>query len=470
MGRILRELGGEPNRQQALSNYYPQAVKSLEKVRGQLIGTNSDVQFSFRDSAEPVYREYVDLLLDEPNPSPQRLNQAIELIDSLQVAELENFFRCVLSQFVQISQVSQKNDPEAAIFYPIILPDRLEVIVQLPNQAAPKRYIQMIPNADQEIEKTVFALRDAFLTENSYASEYQEPGQKIYQWLIQAAEADLAKAKIKTLVFVLDGELRNIPIGALWDGQGFVVQKYAVAVTPGLNLLGPKRFEAQQFKALLGGLTGQNESNIVASSRQTFGALEHVQTEIDQLKTVIPGSTVLVDNQFVPEKLAANLKQNSYPIVHLATHGIFSNNPKDTYLVTAENQYLDIDRLQELLRAGKGNRQDALELLTLSACQTAKGNRRATLGMAGVAIRAGASSTMATLWSVNDQSTGKLVAEFYRNLRGAIEKRDGTTKAQALRQAQLALLENAPAQNPDATPDYSHPYYWAPFILLGNWL
>jgi CHAT domain-containing protein len=185
---------------------------------------------------------------------------------------------------------------------------------------------------------------------------------------------------------------------------------------------------------------------------------------------VIPGSTVLVDNQFVPEKLAANLKQNSYPIVHLATHGIFSNNPKDTYLVTAENQYLDIDRLQELLRAGKGNRQDALELLTLSACQTAKGNRRATLGMAGVAIRAGASSTMATLWSVNDQSTGKLVAEFYRNLRGAIEKRDGTTKAQALRQAQLALLENAPAQNPDATPDYSHPYYWAPFILLGNWL
>jgi CHAT domain-containing protein len=112
----------------------------------------------------------------------------------------------------------------------------------------------------------------------------------------------------------------------------------------------------------------------------------------------------------------------------------------------------------------------------LSACETAKGNRRATLGMAGVAIRAGASSTVATLWSVNDRSTGKLVEQFYTNLSRAIAQRDGTTKVQALRQAQLALLENklpliaGDAAADDATVNYRHPYYWSPFIMLGNWL
>jgi CHAT domain-containing protein len=484
LGRILRHLGGEQNRKQALEVYYPQAVKSLENVRGELTGTNPDVQFSFRDDAEPVYREFVDLLLDEPSPSPARLNQAIELMDSLQVAELENFFRCVLTQLVQVSQVSQKQDPEAAIFYPIILPDRIEVILQLPNQN-PIRYSQKIQNAGQEVERTTLALRDALANDVSYASEYKQAGEKIYRWLIQAAEPELEKAKVKTLVFVLDGELRNIPIAALWSGKEFVIQKYAVAVTPGLKLLGPKRFEQQGFKALIGGLTGSDQTLIGAAavpgerrskssvSRQEFGPLPFVKREVEKLQAVIPQSTVLVDRQFVAENLAKSLRQESFPIVHLATHGIFSNNPKETYLVTADNQYIDLDRLQELLRTGKGNRREALELLTLSACETAKGNRRATLGMAGVAIRAGASSTVATLWSVDDRSTGKLVEQFYTNLRESIGKRDGGTRIQALRQAQLALLENKVNWGKDERSegvDYSHPYYWAPFIMLGNWL
>ncbi len=471
LGRILRQLGGEANRQQAIAQYYPRAVKSLETVRGQLIGTNPDVQFSFRDDAEPVYREYVDLLLDEPNPSPARLSQAIGLIDSLQVAELENFFRCVLSQLVQINQVAQQQDAAAATFYPIILPDRIEVILQLPNQAAPIRYTHKISNAPQTIEQTSFDLIDALSNEKSFDWEYKIPGEQIYRWLIQAAEADLAKAKVKTLVFVLDGGLRDIPISAIWDGKAFLLQRYAVAVTPGLKLLGPQRFEQKAFKALLGGLTSDQPSH-PAIARNEFGALPHVKEEIAKVHRVIPKSTVLVDHEFVPAKLAAALQQNSFPIVHLATHGIFSNNPKETYLVTADNQHIDIDALQTLLRTGKGNRRDALELLMLSACETAKGNRRATLGMAGVAIRAGASSTVATLWSVDDRSTGKLVEQFYTNLGRAIAQHDGTTKVQALREAQLALLENKlpGTAGDEATVDYRHPYYWSPFIMLGNWL
>jgi CHAT domain-containing protein/tetratricopeptide (TPR) repeat protein len=472
LGRILRDLGGAENQQKALEVYYPNAVKSLETVRGELIGTNPDVQFSFRDDAEPVYREYVDLLLSEANPSPERLKKAIELIDSLQVAELENFFRCVLSQLVQVSQVSKESDPEAATFYPIILHDRLEVILQLPNQEVPIRYTQMIPNAEAAIDKTVFKLQEALVDRGSAGREYKEPGEQLYRWLLQGAEPYLQKAGVKTLVFVLDGALREVPIMALWDGQQFVIQKYAVAVTPGLNLLGPKRFEQQAFRALIGGLTGDQPIQL-ANSRQSVGALPYVKQEIQKLQDLIPESTVLRDQQFVPNQLNQALKRRSYPIVHLATHGQFDNNPKNTYLVTADGQQINLDSLQEMLRTGKGNRRDALELLMLSACQTAAGNRRATLGMAGVAIRSGASSTVATLWSVDDQSTSRLVEAFYRNLKRAIEQPDGTTKVQALRQAQLALLGNklpSDAAENAVGKDFSHPYYWAPFILLGNWL
>jgi CHAT domain-containing protein len=112
--------------------------------------------------------------------------------------------------------------------------------------------------------------------------------------------------------------------------------------------------------------------------------------------------------------------------------------------------------LDTLLRAREQGELNPIELLVLSACQTATGDRRAALGLAGLAVRSGARSTLATLWSVNDRSTALFMVEFYREL-----GQPGVTKAQAVRNAQLALLKQ---------PQYEHPYYWAPFILLGNWL
>lgn len=96
-----------------------------------------------------------------------------------------------------------------------------------------------------------------------------------------------------------------------------------------------------------------------------------------------------------------------------------------------------------------------IEILILSACQTAAGDKRAALGLAGVAVRSGARSTIATLWSVQDNSTAELITHFYAAL-----KQPGITRAEALRQAQLSLLRSL---------DYQHPYYWAPFVLVGNW-
>ncbi len=465
LGRILRALPGENHRQQAIGAYTA-AVKTLAVVRNELIGANAEMQFSFRDNAEPVYRELVDLLLNpnaNPNstnqPDPATLTQAIQIIDSLQVAELENFFRCVLSQLVPINQVASQADPSAAIFYPIILADRLEVIVNLPGQATPIAYTSRVPRS--QVETTLQTLRTALVNPATGRDEYEPAAQQVYDWLIRPATAALQAAQVKTLVFVLDGALRNIPIAALWDGHQFLIENYAVALTPGFQLLGPQRLEPRQLKALIAGLTSPEVGKVrIAGRNYTFEPLQNVQAETQKIKAVLPNSITLVGSQFQSATLHQKLSQMAFPIVHLSTHGNFSANPQETFILTSANGHINLDELQDLLRAGKQNRPDAIELLVLSACETAKGDRHATLGMAGAAVRSGASSTLATLWAVDDASTTDLMGQFYQNLKQVIEQRQGT-KAEALRQAQLTLLRS---------DRYDHPYYWSPFILLGNWL
>jgi CHAT domain-containing protein len=138
----------------------------------------------------------------------------------------------------------------------------------------------------------------------------------------------------------------------------------------------------------------------------------------------------------------------------LATHGQFSSNADNTFILTWDGR-INVKQLDQLLRSREG-KLSPIELLVLSACQTATGDKRAALGMAGVAVRSGARSTLASLWSVSDRSTAFLMIKFYREL-GKPE----ITKAEALRRAQVALLHQ---------DDYTSPYYWAPFVLLGNWL
>ena len=183
-----------------------------------------------------------------------------------------------------------------------------------------------------------------------------------------------------------------------------------------------------------------------------------MQAETAKIKAVLPGSIELLGDQFQSNTLRQQLSRSAFPILHFSTHGNFGANPQETFILTAANQYLSLDDLQGLLRANQN--RTAIELIVFSACETAKGDRHAALGMAGAAVRSGASSTLATLWAVDDASTTELMGQFYQNLKTVIEKRQGT-KAAALRQSQLSLLKS---------DNYSSPYYWSPFILLGNWL
>ncbi|WP_375515645.1 CHAT domain-containing protein [uncultured Nostoc sp.] len=434
---------------------YTLAYETLQSLRQDLVGINPEIQFTFRDSVEPVYRELVNLLLP-PQASQQikqtEINQenlklARDVIEALQLAELTNFFReaCITSQPQPIDRL----DPNAAVIYSIILPDRLAVILSRPQKDLKYYATPLKPNSQPgEIGEVERVYNDLFAGLTSYIYiDPLRPQTIFYDWLIRPIEAELQKDDIKTLVFVLDGVLRAVPMSALYDSQQqkYLIEKYNVALSPGLQLLYSPSLSPNKLQTLVGGLT---------EARQGFSKLPGVEEEVQDITKIVP-TEVLLNQEFTGSRLKAQINNVPFPIVHLATHGQFSSQADNTFLLTWDGR-INVKELDQLLQARDRPGQSPLELLILSACQTAAGDNRAVLGLAGVAVRSGARSTLATLWSVEDESTVELMNKFYSEL-----KQLRVTKAEALRQAQLFLLRS---------PNYSRPYYWAPFVLVGNWL
>jgi CHAT domain-containing protein len=432
VGQIYRQQGDRP----AAIAAYTEAVKSLKAMRSDLVAVNSDVQFSFRESVEPVYRELVGLLLDH-QPSQAELVQARELIESLQVAELDNFFReACLDEATQIDQV----DPSATVIYPIILPDRLAVI--LSQAGKPLRYYAT-QASQTEIEQTLDNLLVA-LNPVSDIKDRERFSRKIYDWLIRPVEVDQVLKDSKTLVFVLDGKLRNIPMAALYDGKQYLIEKYAVALSPGLQLMTTQSLRQNKINAIVGG---------ISQARAGFSALPAVETEVKQISAKVP-SLMLLNQKFTNQALGDRVQSSQANVVHLATHGQFSSRLEDTYLLTWDGQ-VNVKELSELLKNRGNNSSQAIELLVLSACDTATGDDRAVLGLAGLAVKSGARSTIATLWPVKDLAAKTLMTGFYDQL-----QQSNMTKAEALRQAQINLIRQT---------DFRDPFFWSAFVLVGNW-
>ncbi|BAY99778.1 tetratricopeptide TPR_2 repeat protein [Tolypothrix tenuis PCC 7101] len=439
LGRLLALQEKQPD----AIKFYKMAVASLKSVRSDLLAINSDVQFSYRDHVEPVYRGLVNLLLKNQGDSIQSatyLKSAIENIDSLQLAELQNFLNCNLTQLVKLDQEIDNIDNQAAFIYPIILQDKLDVIFKLPGQKI-EHHVELIKRP--AVQNTIKQLRQAILNRN--VSKAREQSQEIYNWLIKPLETYIGNNhEIKTLVFVLDGEFRNIPMGILYDSQNneYLMQKrYALALVPGLQIFDLKALPINKIKVLGAGISEKMEN----VENRNFHPLNI--DELQQIEKLLP-SKLMLNAQFTKINLLKQIKSSAFSVLHIATHGNFSSDPEDTYIL-AYHQLLKSKDLNNLLR------NNAIKLLILSACQTAEGDNRAILGLAGLAVRAGAHSTISTLWQVNDDSTAKLMGEFYHQL-----KQGKVTKAEALHQAQKALLNQ---------PEYQNPYFWAPYILVGNW-
>ncbi len=445
--RLHWQLGGilarsDPQDSRAISAYQ-QAVRHLKTLRNDLNASEADVQFSFRDSVEPVYRELVDLLLKNSDKTiANNLAAARDLIESLQVAELENYLRqgCLDTYTVQLDKI----DRSATIVYPIILSDRIATIAAIPGQPL-RYYSRSIPEAD--VENVVKGLRAKLDNYEFYAPQeraFQTQSQQVYELIIAPLAEDLKKSNTKTLVFVLDRALRNIPMSMLYDGKKYLVESYNLALAPGLQLVPPQNIDRRQYRALLGG---------ISQSRQGFQSLAGVERELDFISKLIP-SQKLLDAEFSQSQVTTKLGSDSSEIVHLATHGEFSSDPEQTFILTWDDR-LNLNSLNRTIQNRNVQANKVIDLLVLSACETASGDNRATLGLAGVAIQARTRSTLASLWKVNDKATQILMADFYQNL---VTKK--LSKAESLKLAQQSLLRN---------PQYRSPYYWAAFVLVGNW-
>ncbi len=400
---------------------------------------------SFRKAIQPVYLELVDLLLQRAATLSHRdqyqpyLVQARDIVESFKAAELQDYFLddCVTEAMAKATELDTVS-ATAVIIYPILLPDRTELLVSLPNGL--ERFA--VPVSAEALTREIRAFRHTL--ENRTLWIFLNHAQQLYDWLIRPFVVTLTQFPIETLVFVPDGPLRTIPMAALHDGKQFLIRKYAVATTPGLTLTDPRPLQKDRTKMLAVGLT---------EAVQGFTPLPHVSTELRALQDFYQG-TMLINEDFHRANVEAALQRDQFTIMHVASHGQFGRDVQETFLLAfREKLTVDwLDRLFEHLRP----RDTPLELLTLSACETAAGDDRAALGLAGIAIKAGARSALATLWSVNDQASSELVIEFYRHLQAP-----GVSRALALQRAQLHLLDD---------PRYDHPDYWAPFLLLNNWL
>jgi CHAT domain-containing protein/Fe2+ or Zn2+ uptake regulation protein len=436
LGRLYNNTG---NRMAAIASY-TEAVKTLEYLRKNLVILNPEGQFSFRDEVEPIYRQLVDLLL-QSEPSQENLQQAIKQIDALQLAEIENFLGCDLSKLVVINKVP---DPKAAIIYPIVLDQRLAVILQLPEKVLEYHEIAIDKN---QVHNAIAELKE-YLNAPNRRDEVIQKAQIFYQWIFKPIEPTISSRKdIETLVFVLDGDLRNIPMTILHDGQKYLFEKYPTAVAPQLEIFAPKPLE-KSLKLFIGGV-GQPQT----IEGIFYERIRYFDQELNQIKTQASASETLVNDNFTLANIQQQLESENFSAIHIKTHGVFSSEPDGTFIV-AYNQLVKGKDLANIIQSNRQSESQTIELLVLSACYTAQGDNRAILGLAGIAVRAGARSTISTLWEARDAANTELMAKFYQEL-----SKPNMTRAKALQLSQKSLFEQ-----------YKAPNVWAPYVLVGNWL
>jgi CHAT domain-containing protein len=294
---------------------------------------------------------------------------------------------------------------------------------------------------------------------------YQVPARQLYKWLIAPLEADLNTRGITNLTFLMDTGLRSMPIAALYDGQGFLVEKYSIGLMPSLSLTDTRYQDIKNMQVLAMGADEFAEQK----------PLPAVPVELSTITSSLWQGKSFLNEAFTRENLKVQRQQRPFGIIHLATHASFQpGTPNNSYI-----QFWDTKlRLDQLGQLGLNN--PPVELLVLSACRTALGNEEAELGFAGLAVQAGVKSALGSLWSVSDEGTLGLMTQLYHQLKQA------PIKAEAVQQAQLAMLKGqmrieggqlVSANKSIALPpelaklgdqQFEHPYFWAGFTIVGS--
>jgi len=436
IGRLLNTLGDTAK----AAASYSQAINSLQSIRRSIRPEYAGSTLSYKEMMEPVYLELVAILLKQSQTADNQeqatgyIKAAEDTIEKLRTTELQDYFKdsCILGATHSANAPTGKT----AILYLVALPKSLEILASLP--AGVKRY--SVP-----IESAILEQRGKdFVTELTNRSEtYLESAKFLYDTIVRPLDSELAQEKIEHIVFIPDSALRSVPMAALNDGSRFLIAKYTISSAQGMQFVNMSPAAANHKPEIL--LAG------ISEAVNDFPPLPSVKNELSGIGAMFDGVTLL-DKGFRVEDLKREIGLKPYSYIHLATHGEFGGDMENMYIL-AYDGLITFNMLDKFIRVTK-YKSEPLELLTLSACKTALGDDRAAMGLAGIAVKAGAKSTMASLWEIDDKATSELIQEFYRQL-----KENNGGKARALQQAQLKIMK-----------DYGHPYYWSPFILIGNWL
>ncbi|MGL5082430.1 MAG: CHAT domain-containing protein [Microcoleaceae cyanobacterium] len=349
------------------------------------------------------------------------------------------------------------------VVYVVAREEQLELIL-IPSSGSPVR--RSVPEATSEKLFPVIRELQVSITNprERDTNRYQGPAQQLHDWILQPIAADLQQMGATTLLFSLGPGLRSLPLAALWDGKQFLVEKYSYSLIPSTSFINTRYDSLRQGDILAMG----------ASTFRDQNPLPAVPLEVATIAELWPSQTFL-NESFTLANLKVQRRLTEYDIIHLATHADFQPGaPKNSYIQLWDGR-LPLTQLPNL-----NWDVPPLELLVLSACRTAVGDRQAELGFAGLAVQAGVKSAIASLWYVSDQGTLGLMSEFYAALRTA------PIKSIALQQAQVSMIQGKvriesgqlitnqgsiplPPELADIdSQSLAHPYYWAGFTLIGT--
>jgi CHAT domain-containing protein len=432
--------------------------------------------------------------LPEANRTPtqqQRIAQLVQLQENLN-QQFNNFINSppVQTALAQLtpSTLRQSIDLEdldrtravlkqnnAVLLYPLILEDRLELIITTPDSPPLRRTVKV---TKAELNKAILDFRNALMDRND--TSVKTLAHKLYTWLIQPLEADLKQSSTQAIIYAPDGQLRYIPLAALHDGNQWLIERYRINNITAKSLQNLDPQPPKPLKVLAGAFVQGDYHVTVGNRDEAFSGLPFAGQEVKQLVASLPNTSLYTDKAFNLGTFKP--KMNEYNVVHLATHAQFvTGDPKNSFILFGDGG------TATLADIASWSLKD-VDLVVLSACETglgsSLGNGEEILGLGYQFQSRGAKATIASLWQVNDNSTQVLMDAFYSSLK------QGKHKTEALREAQIALIDGkktadiaaSPRASIDATPkpgtramnqavpSFSHPYYWAPFILIGNGL
>ncbi|WP_426591754.1 CHAT domain-containing protein [Dapis sp. BLCC M229] len=476
-GRIYGQLGTilvAQEKPELAVVFYKQAVNIHETMRSQ------ESQKSLLENPETVYRNLADLLLQQ-----ERIFEAQQVLDLLKIQELDNYLGNVtgnqitatgvkllaaeekilaedtknilnleidknnlkpnLSQFNSL-QEKLKKLPGTVLFYPLILSEKLELVLITAEGEAIHKTVSVKP---EEINEAIAEFR---LTISNPIGDVKTSAEKLYGWLIKPIEDELTKANINTIIYAPDNQLRYLPLTALYDGEKWLVERFSVNNIIAASLTNFETQSKNQPRVLAAALT-EGKYQVQIGTRQVNLRLTTGEL-VENLAEIIPGTRKLVNSEFSSQTTINNF--NDYNILHLDTPVVLlteqegNGKPEDSFILFGDGERLTLRDME--------NWSFEIDLVVLSASETnisgQMGNGEEIVGLGYQMQNAGAETIIASLWRVNDDSD-ELMNTFYTVLQ------EGKSKAEALRAAQINMITGKDKEG-------NNPYYWASFILMRN--